>query len=186
MGNLLPLAVAAPFPAFGAWRVFSQKASYLEGMAWVALGVAAMWVAVNFLGLFKNDSMKRALHRRMQAILSPGEIPDDPVFVGFARPAYSSAIDPHEDVGFLLLHPEKIEFFGDGRRIELLKKSIVGVQLRPNPHSWAFLGGWVSVEGIVDGAPVRMLFEPREKNTLLGNRALRKALKSRLETWLKS
>ncbi|HRK20399.1 MAG TPA: hypothetical protein PLX06_01235, partial [Fimbriimonadaceae bacterium] len=60
------------------------------------------------------------------------------------------------------------------------------VRLRPNPHSWAFLGGWVSVEGKLEGEPVRMLLEPRERPTLWGNRRLRGAFKNRIEKWLQT
>jgi hypothetical protein len=184
LGNLIPFAAAAPLLAIGAWRVFVDQATYGEGMVWCGLFVPALWLAVNFLGLYKNESMKRAIRRRMEASLHPSEIPEDPVFVGFARPAYRSAIDPHEDIGFLLLHEDRIEFFGDGDRITLPKSCLQNVRLRPNPHSWAFLGGWVSVEGVLEGQPVRMLLEPREKGTLLGNRSLRRSLNQRIESWL--
>ncbi len=184
LGNLIPFTVAAPFLAIGLWRVFVDRATFGEGLVWFVLYVAALWLAVNFLGLFKNESMKRAMRRRMEASIHPNERPQDPVFVGFARPAFRSLIDPHEDVGFLLLHEDRIEFFGDADRVSLPKACLTRVALRPNPHSWALLGGWVSVEGTLEGKPVRMLFEPREKGTLIGNRGLRKRLQKRIGEWL--
>lgn len=182
LGNLLPLLIAAPFLGWGVWKMGQARAATGEGLAWCAGGVAAMWLGVNFLGLFRNGSMRRALLLRLKA--SVYDLPDDPIFVGFARPAFKSMLDPHEDIGFVLLYPDRIEFFGDKDRITLAKSCLNSVRLRPNPHSWAFLGGWVSVEGIMAGEPVRMLLEPRERSTLWGNRRLRRTLKERIEAWL--
>ena len=186
LGNLMPLLVALPVVAIALWRIFKGGATYGEMIVWIALFTALLWFGVNFLGLYQNESLKKAMRRRMDSSFHKNEVPADPVFVGFARPSYRSALDPHEDVGFLLLHEDRIEFFGDKDRVELPKKSLVRATLRANPHSWAFLGGWVSVEGIVEGTPVRMLFEPREKRTLLANKRLRKSLMLRIQNWLNS
>ena len=184
LGNLIPLLVPLPIIAIALWRVFEGGATFGEMIVWMVLAVAALWFGVNLLGLFQNEAIKKAMWRRVSASLHENEIPKEPLFVGFSRPAYRSAIDPHEDVGFLLLHADRIEFFGDKDRVELPKKSLVRVTLRPNPHSWALLGGWVSVEGLVEGLPVRMLFEPREKKTLLANRRLRKPLMEKIQRWI--
>ena len=180
----MPFLVAAPLAAVGVWRLIRTESIFYEPLAWFGAAVAALWLAVNFLGLWGNESMKRALRNRMRASLHLDEIPPDPFFAGFARPAYRSALDPHEDIGFILLHPDRIEFYGDHDRITLAKANIATVRLRPNPHSWALLGGWVSVEGVLEGQKVRMYFEPRERGTLLGNRALRGPLMRRLRQWL--
>lgn len=182
MGNLLPLLLAAPLAGWGIWRMAEAKAVTAEGLLWNTAAVAVLWLGVNFLGLFRNGSMKRALFLRLKA--SVYDIPDDPFFAGFARPTFRSAIDPHEDIGYVLLYPDRIEFFGDKDTISLPKASLKSVRLRSNPHSWALLGGWVSVEGTLEGAPVRMLLEPRERSTLWGNRGLRRELKQRIERWL--
>lgn len=184
LGNLVPLTVTLPIVAIALWRIFKGGAIVGEMVVWIALFTAALWLGVNFLGLFQNEALKKAMRRRLDSSFHKNEIPGDPLFVGFARPSYRSALDPHEDIGFLLLHSDRIEFFGDKDRVELPKKSLVRATLRPNPHSWALLGGWVSVEGIVEGTPVRMLFEPRERNSLLANRKLRKPLKSRIQSWI--
>jgi hypothetical protein len=185
-GNLIPLLIASPLAGMGAFQLKRHWPFLGYGLIWLVVAVIAMWLAVNYLGLFKNESMKRAMKRRLEASLGPKEIPLDPMFVGFARPSYRGMLDPHEDVGFLLLYSNCVEFFGDKDRITLKKSALQRVRLRPNPHSWAFLGGWVSLEGVLEGKPVRMLLEPREKSSLLANRRLRKTLKSRLEKWLLS
>jgi hypothetical protein len=184
MGNLIPFLLSLPFGAHGAWKLIQRGAPWGEGLVWLGTAVAVLWLGVNWFGLHRNEAMKRAMRRRLEASLTEKEIPSDPVFVGFARPSYRSAVDPHEDIGFLLLHPDRVEFFGDKDRITLPKSCMTEVRLRPNPHSWALLGGWVSLEGVVEGQPVRMLFEPREKPTLWGNRALRKQLATRLAAWM--
>jgi len=184
MGNLLPLFIAAPVAGWGAWKMIQSGSVSTEGLLWCSGAVVLLWMGVNFLGLFRNGSMKRALYLRLKS--SVYDLPADPFFAGFARPAFRSAIDPHEDVGFVLLYPDRIEFFGDKDTISLPKSCLEAVRLRPNPHSWAFLGGWVSVEGKLEGEPVRMLLEPRERPTLWGNRRLRGAFKNRIEKWLQT
>lgn len=184
LGNVIPFLAAAPVLAAGLWRTLVENATYGEAAVWLAAFVAALWMAANFLGLYKNASMKRALRRRLEASIPAKELPADPYFAGFARPAYRSLVDPHEDVGFLLLHDDRVEFFGDADRYVLPKSCLTRVVLRPNPHSWAFLGGWVSVEGVLEGKPVRMLLEPREKNVLFANRSLREVLRKRIQDWL--
>lgn len=181
-GNLLPFLLASPLLGVGVWKMVQARAISNEGLLFCAAGIVALWLGVNFLGLFRNGSMKRAMELRLKA--SVYDAPKDPFFVGFARPAFKSALDPHEDIGFVLLYPDRIEFFGDRDTISLPKSCLSGVKLRPNPHSWALLGGWVSVEGVLEGESVRMLFEPRERATLWGNRRLRRELKKRIEDWL--
>ena len=65
------------------------------------------------------------------------------------------------------------------------KDQIKGVRFRPNVHTMVGLGRWVSVEATAAGKPIRLLVEPREKRTMLGNKRYGKALRTRLEAWLK-
>jgi hypothetical protein len=46
------------------------------------------------------------------------------------------------------------------------------------------LGRWISLEGVADGKPIRLLIEPRERPTLLGNLLFSKALAGRLRRWM--
>lgn len=111
--------------------------------------------------------------------------PHQRVFVGFASPAFRNALDAHEDIGFLEFHDDKLVFRGDSKQVELPRAAIKSASLRANIHSWLFLGGWVSIDGEIEGKPVRLLVEPRERGTLLGNRRLRKGLRQRVQDWIR-
>src|SRR5688572_20969537 len=108
-----------------------------------------------------------------------------PVFVGMASPSYRSIIDPHEDVGFLIVQPDRLEYHGETMEIVLKRDEVQGILFRPNAHTLAGLGRWIAIEGRVGGKLVRLLIEPRERPTLLANLAYGKKLKERLESWLK-
>ena len=182
VGNVLPLLIGAPFLVYGAMKFPAEGFQGQAAAAIVAFPVA-LWLATNFLGLVGGIGLKREIERRLHL-----ERPFDRTekfFVGFARPSYSSLLDPHEDVGFLIVHPDSLEFFGADVRAELARSSVDSVSFRPNPHTWAGLGRWISVDGKVDEASVRLLLEPRSRATLLGNRAEGKRLRARLQNWLK-
>jgi len=139
------------------------------------------WLATNFLGLCGGWGLKEKLGRLLHL-----ERPFDKTekhFVGFARPSYSGLLDPHEDVGYLLVHDDNLEFFGGTQRISLEKASVKKIGFRANPHSVLGLGRWVSVEAVVKEKPVRFLVEPREKSTLIGNVFYGTRLRKRLEAW---
>ena len=165
MGNLLPLILASPALVFAVLE-FARHGPSRALMLWLLLFLACAWLFLVVLGLFGNGAMKRAMGQRMH-----NERPFDKTeryFVGFSRPSYKSALDPHEDVGFLVLHEDRLEFWGGEHRVSLDRRCVTGVRFRPNTHSIVGLGRWVSIEAVVDEKPVRMLIEPREKATLLG------------------
>lgn len=178
MGNLVPLLGALPFGVVGlALAIQRQQMSGLP--LWVfSLMPVAGWLLMNSLGLFENAKMRAELQRR----LSPRP---QHVFVGVARPSFRGLLDPHEDVGFLVLGETALEFLGESLKIRIDRKSLNGVRFRPNVHSMVGLGRWVSVEGVLEGTPIRLLIEPRERRTLWGNRAFSKELKQRIEEWVK-
>ena len=93
-------------------------------------------------------------------------------------------LDPHQDVGFLLLFDDRIEFFGSAEQIELPVEFVQQVRKRANIHSALLLAGWVSLEGEAAGQPIRLQIEPREKLTLLGNKLLAKKIRQKIEQWL--
>lgn len=182
LGNLLPSLVCLPFLVLG--LVYFRPEDPLKGPAlWLFVAFPIVgWVALNFLGLHQNAFLKRELTRRLGFAGNPGG--PDRAFVGIARPKYRSLLDPHEDLGFLILHDDRLEFLGETVRVELPKSAIVKIRFRGNPHSMVLLGRWISVEGLVGGTPVRLLIEPREKPTLLGNLFAGEALRQRLVAWL--
>lgn len=177
-GNLLPMAACLPFLVAGL-ALYRPGDGFARPSMWLlAAFPVAGWIAANFLALPGNAAMRRALARRF------GEPPtDDAWFVGFARPSYRGLLDPHEEVGFLSLERAAIRFRGETHEVSLPRESVRNVRFRPNPHSWVGLGRWVSVEGEVDGTRVRLLVEPRERATLLGNRRLGSQMRDRIATW---
>lgn len=152
--------------------------------AYIAGTLAFGWLAVNFLGLTGNASMKAELTRRYEK-----DHPHDrreKWFVGFARPTFKSYLDPHEDVGFLVLDSSRLLFLGESRKVELHRDQITGIGFRANIHSWLGLGRWVTVDAVLDGKPGRLMIEPRERKTLIGNRRLGTEVHRALLDWSQS
>ena len=180
IGNVLPLLLASPLLYF-AIAEFGRSGPSVALIYWIGAFLFASWVSLAVFGLVGNRSMRREMSRRMH-IDRPFD-KTERYFVGFARPVFRSALDPHEDVGFLVLHPDRIEFWGSERKATLERTDVAGVCFRPNTHSLVGLGRWVSVEAVVDGKPVRLLVEPREKATLIGNLPFSRRLRRRIEDW---
>ena len=176
LGNLVPFLCGLPFAAWGVWTVARDRAVTPSGLGWLALGTAVGWVALSFFGFWGNATMRRLLAARLQP-------KGDLWFVGFASPKFAGLLDAHEDVGFLIVGKDELLFLGDSLRVELPKDCVVRVGFRPNVHSVVGLGRWVSVEGVVRGKPVRMLLEPRERSTMLGNLRLSGRLRREIEGW---
>jgi hypothetical protein len=176
VGNLLPLVVGVPFLAFGLVQLAHQGAE-LVAAASLAAFPAVTWLATNFLALVGNRSLKEELIRR-----TPGQ-GGQRWFVGFSPPGRAGWLDPHSDVGFFVIHPDRVEFLGSETQVALKRAEVTMAQFRPNPHSWLGLGRWVSIEGTSLGRPVRLLIEPREKPTLLGNKAESGRLLQAVRDW---
>lgn len=180
LGNVLPLVLSFP-PLIMAVKSFAAEGPSPATLLWTAAFPASAWVMACLTALVGNGRMKREMGRRLHI-----ERPFDQTekyFVGFARPVYRSALDPHEDVGFLILHEDRIEFWGSEQRISLGIEEVAGVRFRPNTHTMVGLGRWISVEAVVDEMPVRLLIEPREKRTLLGNLLFSKRLLEIIRAW---
>jgi hypothetical protein len=174
MGNVVPTLLFLPGFVAGLALILLTGDLLGPGL-WVLVGSFAVgWLAVNAFGLYGNQAMRTELAARVGLSDSGGE------FVGFARPAYRSGLDPHEDVGFLTLASEGVRFVGDSFCVDLPWTAVEQIRLRPNIHSLLGLGGWISIEGHLDGAPVRMLVEPRNHNTLWANSRERRALAQRI------
>jgi hypothetical protein len=182
MGNVVPLLFAAPFALFGLYEMYRSGDILGRGLVAMALSLPVGWMAVNFLGLYQNKAMKNEMEMRLR-----GDRPRPPYrryFVGMATPAFRGILDPHEDVGFLLLHPDKVEFFGERLRVLVMRKEVLGVCYRANVHTLIGLGRWVSIEAMVEGKPARLLVEIRQKQTLLGNLLMSRTLLKKLKRWL--
>lgn len=183
LGNLIPAAVGLPMGAYGFVEAVKTQQFVGTGLGIAAAAVALMWLLANFAGAIENPKLKKNLMLRLS---SDGQAPPDGAeFVGFARPAYVGWLDPHEDIGFLSLTPEAIQFRGESVQVQVAAAEVERVRYRFNFHTLAGLGRWVSVEGKSGGVPFRLLVEPREKRTLLGNLLHSKRLKKKIDAWLK-
>lgn len=182
MGNLVPALFGLPFGIAGvAWILHFQQV-FSPGLALLGVCPVVTWWAVNLMGLYDNEAMRRESEARLAA--RGGEKPPERYFVGFARPSYTGLLDPHEDVGFLIVHPDRLEFLGEKHDLSIKRSQVKSVRFRRSVHSWVALGRWVSIEGEIEGKPVRMLVEPREMGTLRANRRFGVRLRKRLEAWL--
>ncbi len=182
-GNLLPLIVIGPGLALCLNEAVS-KGLTLWFWAFIAGTLVSGWLAVNFLGLTGNSSMKKALTEQYEEEHHHDR--REKWFVGFARPSFQSYLDPHEDVGFLVLDSGRLLFLGESRKVELHRDQITGIGFRPNIHSWLGLGRWVTVDAVLDGKPGRLMIEPREKKTLIGNKKLGTEIHRALLDWSQS
>ncbi|MCW5943011.1 MAG: hypothetical protein KIS66_12310 [Fimbriimonadaceae bacterium] len=176
MGNVLPTLVSLPFLASGSALALVDGESVIVGGGIVTLGLLAGLVTLNKFGLYDNATMRAELRRKLG---NP-----EGRFVGFARPGYRSLLDPHQDLGFFMVRAEELAFLGEALTVQLPRAAVVRIGKRANPHSWVGLGGWISIEAILEGRPVRMLIEPRDRPTLLGNKRVARTLRAELETWL--
>jgi len=182
MGNLLPGLLAAPFGFWGLYSMWRTGEILGRGLLWLTLVPIVGWISVNFLGLYQNRAMRKEMDLRLRT-----ERPNPPYrryFVGMATPAFRGLLDPHEDVGYLLLHNDKVEFFGERIRVEIARSEVKEIRVRPNVHSMIGLGRWVSIEASVDGKDARLMVELRQRPTLFGNLLMSRTLVKKLHKWL--
>jgi hypothetical protein len=180
-GNVLPLLLASPalYPVIVA---SGTKGASKELILWIGAFIVLSWVMLALLGFIGNAGMRSEVGRRLH--IERAFDKTERYFVGFARPTYRSALDPHEDVGFLLLHADRLEFYGGEHKVVLARRDVTGARFRPNTHTIVGLGRWISVEAVVDERPVRLLVEPRVKATLIGNFLYSSRLLERVRQWI--
>lgn len=175
-GNLLPVGLAAIPLLIGILVAVRTGNTLGSALAWVAASPIVGWLSGNAFGLLGNGALRREIARRVPH-------PSAALFVGFASPGYWGLLDAHEDVGFLYRTNDRIVFSGERTQVVLPRAGVRRVGFRPNPHTWALLGGWVCVEAEVDGRRARLLVEPRERPTLIGNARLARRLIRELRAW---
>lgn len=181
-GNAVPALVSVPFAVGGG--LLYARTGQLSAWSFALLCAFPIfgWIGLALCGSTGNREMRAAIAHAMNKAFP--ELSAAPLFVGFARPAFRSVLDAHEDVGFLIIQPDRLTFFGETIRATLGRSEITAIRLRPNIHTWVGLGGWISIEGVSEGRPIRMLIEPRRHSTMLGNAMERKRLLSELQRWL--
>ena len=178
MSNLTPLVLVAPFPALAWYLDQLQKKSFALAV-WGACPII-LWIGINFFGLFQNRAVRKELSSKL-----PNDSTGRAVLVGFSRPNRTQLIHHHEDVGWLLMNPDSIEFIGDTHRYKMMKTEIRSVKTKWNINTILGLGRWVCIDGIVDSKRIRMLLESREKSTLFANFGYTKQLCRRIAEWKK-
>jgi hypothetical protein len=181
MGNIIPfLFWLLPTGLGVAWMMWRVELQGL-GLYLLIAGSVLGWLALNQFGLFENGRMRRDLERTLRA--RGVDLVPDRVFVGIATPRHQGRLDPHEDVGFLFLFPDRATFISETRTLDLNRHDIREIRFRPNVHSLVGLGRWISFEAVQDGRPIRLMVEPRERKTLLGNLRRGKPLLERFRRW---
>ena len=181
LGNVVPILFWILPTAIGIYLTFRSPKIFGVGLWILAGGQLLGWVALNLFGLFENGRIKRDSMRNLALRRPPA--PGPVIFVGCASSKHHSVLDAHEDVGFLAFGVHEIEFIGDERRMRILREQINRIRYLPNVHTIVGLGRWISIEATINGLPVRLLLEPRERNTLLGNLALSSWLRKTIENW---
>jgi hypothetical protein len=181
LGNLLPALFFLPFLVWGIYWMHQNDTILGKGLWLVALGTALGWVGLNIFGLVGNAFMRRELKREL---IAKGINFDDPhFFVGFASPKFINMLDAHEDIGFLFLRAEIVEFVGESNDVKIPRGEITRIHFRPNVHTWVGLGRWICIEGTHKKVRFRMSVEPREKNYLLLNLFTSGAVRAKIEAW---
>jgi hypothetical protein len=181
LGNVVPMLFWIAPTAGGLYWIIRTTVLIGPGLWVLIAGQIAGWLALNLFGLFENgrirrDSMRNLAYRQPPA---PGPV----VFVGCASTRHHSLLDAHEDVGFLSFGKYELEFIGDDKRMRILREQVQRIHFLPNVHSIMGLGRWIAVEATIGGLPVRLLVEPREKDTMLGNLLISGWLKHVIDEW---
>lgn len=180
VGNVIPLLFSLPFLALGIQAAVKDGLT-AKSMIFLGAFLVVGWIGTALFGLAGNGSLKNEMGRRWHLEHAFSTV--EKYFVGFARPTYKGLLDAHEDIGFLVINDDELEFFGSELNYLMPKSLVKEVRFRANPHTWLGLGRFVSVEGQIDGKAVRMLIEPRESPILIGNLAHSKRLRQRLREW---
>lgn len=183
LGNLIPLALMLPLAITGVVTIIQDQQITPLALGLCAGSLAIAWVGVALFGFVGNPGLKQSIQRKVRP--KSGRDASAGTFVGFARPSYHGVLDAHEDLGFLFLSEDAVEYFGELHQISIPRKDVLGVRFRANIHSALGLGRWVSIEGRHEKKPIRLLVEPREAWTLIGNLRRGTTLRREVENWLK-
>lgn len=169
--NVLPLLVGIPFWVCAA--ILGRHGSFLDAIELATFGLLICAVSLNWLGVTGNEGMRADLARRVIP-------PADAIFIGFSRPGFVNALDPHEDIGFFWLESDRLVIRGERLNMEMPRDRSMMIGFAPNPHTLLGLGRWVTL-GTENELKVRV--EPRERGSLRANKMLGVEWKSRIEKW---
>jgi hypothetical protein len=179
LGNLIPGVVfLIPF-GYGLLLALLSQPIPIQAYVWMGAAIVCGYFALNTWGLFQNSQMRSEMRKRVKA-------PPYAIFVGIATPGFASAIDPHEDVGFLWVEDQKLIVAGELYSIVIDRVDVAKVSFSPNVHTILGLGGWSVIDGAIGNDPFKLKIEPRQKDTLFGNVGVAKKLRASLRAWLES
>jgi hypothetical protein len=179
MGNLIGMAamaivVVAGF-GLGYGSTFGEKAAIVL----VALVVGL--IVFHYTGLFQNARMRTAMAKRAERL--PEWEGAERFFVGYATRGYAGALDPHEDVGWLLLSPDELVFEGERYRFRYPRRGIGRVGRSFGVHSLVGVS-WVSAIAVADdGAAASLRFESRDADHIFSLRRANLRLRKSLQVW---
>jgi hypothetical protein len=183
LGNIVPTLFMLPLVAWGVWWMLQNDTILGLGLWLVVGGVILGWIGLNLFGLPGNAFMRRELKRELTA--KNVDFSNPHYFVGFASPRFVNMLDAHEDIGFLFLHPESIEFIGEKHRMKVPRNEVQRVRFRPNVHTWVGLGRWISIDCLRDGRRYRLNVESRERNFLMLNLFASAPMRQAILDWLR-
>lgn len=181
-GNLLPAAVYFPFLVGGAVLMWTRSEFIGPGLWLVISGIAIAWIALNFLGLPGNGFRRREIRRNLNA---ESPLSDEATFVAYASHGYRDVLDSVEDLGYLDFEQSLLCYRGESLAWEIPRSDVVRCRFAPNVHSILGLGRWIEISARVGKAVRTYRLEPRERDTLLGNRAFSAVLMKRIQAWMK-
>ncbi|MEQ1823281.1 MAG: hypothetical protein ABL949_12280 [Fimbriimonadaceae bacterium] len=181
MGNLIPLIIPTPIGLAGIAIILIRPNALALGIATILASGFIGWICLSLWGLFENRKIKQEMTWRFRHANLP--IAQRRYFVGVASPGFKGILDPHEDVGFLLVYADRLEFFGEKTNFKVARADVSEIAKQPNIHSFVFLGGWISVRGTLNKVPVELRFEPRIHQSLLANKIAAPKIAKRLRTW---
>ena len=183
------------FPVYRRWLAPLLTLAFLGSMAvvgWLcermlllapALLLAYAWFVANYLMLFGNGWLRRALARRLQALGEPADH-QRARFVGLSYPCHNLTLarrmlETDDDVGFLTLVPEGLIFHGDGISFTVPAAAIEQVRLVRTAYA-----PWARVEvTIADGEPFdRITLDSRDHSLHSACRRDNKVLAATLQS----
>jgi len=180
-GNLLPALFFVPFAGLGVKWMLDKGSIFGPGLWLVVVGTVLGWLGLNIFGLYGNAFMRRELKRDLTAKGVDFNVPH--LFVGFTTPRFFNVLDAHEDIGFVFLRQEILEFVGESHNLKVPRNEVTNIYFRPNIHTWVGIGRWICIEGTHKDKKFRLSIEPREKNFLILNLLEGKQTQMRLLKW---
>lgn len=138
-------------------------------------------VVFHFTGLWDNAKMREALRERYRA--EPLWEDGHRFFVGFASASYEGLLDPHQDVGWLLLTGSRLVFLGDRFQFDFALTDIYRLERGFSAHT--LLGsGWQLLRGAREKREFVLRFESRDADRVFGLCAANRHLERALRAWL--